>query len=328
MHKRLLPALVLAVASTLTFSACSLLPGGAGDDQKLDANKTPMTEYYNSIYGEYDSKESIAQQKKVEDLIATCMSKEGFDYKPVDQTQGITDMTDEMEERDTEKWVAANGYGMNLTDEQMEEQNEEAENWVDPNADYVNALSPSEQTAFYAVLYGPGPTAEEQAAMEAGEDFEYNWENSGCQGSAQHEITGDDVTQDDKYKPLMDAIDKMYETREKSPEMKKLNAAWSSCMSDAGFDFKKKDDAIQEVSDQQNSFWESASPDSEGPDDATKAKWREHELDVALADFKCAEKTGYTQKALKVQFDQENQFIADHKSELAELVADAEQGRK
>jgi hypothetical protein len=328
MHKRLLPALILAVASTLAFSACSLLPGGGGAGGELDAEKTPLTEYFNAIYGEYDSKEGIAQQQKVEELIATCMSKEGFDYKPVDQSQNMGKMNDDTEDRDTEKWVSENGYGMNLTDEQQEEQNAEAESWIDPNEDYVNALSSAEQEAYYAVLYGPGPTAEEQAAMDAGESYEYNWETSGCQGAAQHEVTGDDITQTEKYKPLMDDINKMYEKREKMPEIVKLDAAWSSCMADAGFDFEKKDDAIQEVSDQQNAFWENATPDSEGPDDATKKQWREHELEVALADFTCGKKVDYEQKSLKAQFAMENQFIDDHKSELDALVADVEQGKK
>jgi hypothetical protein len=327
MHKRLVPALVLAVASTLAFSACSLLPGGGGDE-KLDADKTPMTEYYNAIYGEYDSKESIKQQNKVEELVATCMSKEGFDYKPVDAAANMGKMSDDVEDRETKKWVSENGYGMNLTPEQEEKQNAEAESWVDPNEDYVSALSPAEQEAYYAVLYGPGPTAEEQAAMDAGESYEYNWENGGCQGAAQHEVTGDDLTQAEKYKPLMDAMNKMYEKQQKAPAMVTLNAAWSSCMADAGFDFTGKDDAFQEVSEQQNSFWENAPADTEGPDDATKKQWREHEIEVSLADNTCAEKTDYKKKSLESQFAMEKQFISDHKSELDALVADVEQGKK
>jgi len=328
MHQRLLPALVVVIASTLAFSGCSLLPGGGGGEEKLDASKSPLSEYFSAIYGDYDEKESIAQQKKVEELVASCMAEEGFDYTPVDQSQGMKFSSDD-EDRDTEEWVAENGYGMNMTEEQEAEMNEQAEEWVDPNQPYVEALSESEQAAYYEVLYGPGPTAEEQAAMEAGESYEYNWENGGCQGAAQHEITGDDVTQSEKYKPLMDDISALYEKQQKSPEMVKLNSAWAACMADAGFaDFKEKQDAIDEVSQAQNAFWENATPETTGPDAATKAEWRDHEIEVALADFTCAKKTDYEKKSLKAQFAMEDQFIADHKSELDALVADAEQAKK
>jgi len=323
LRKRLSTTIVLAVAATLALSACSGGGGGGGD--KLDANKTPLTEYYEAIYGGYDEKEQIAKQKKAEELMAACMAKEGFEYTPVDNSQYMSFSEEDMEDRNTEKWVSANGYGMTLTPEQQEEQNEQMGEFVDPNQPYVQALSPGEQTAYYEVLYGPGPTEEEMAAMEEGDGGEYNWESMGCQGAAQHEVNGEDVTQSEKYKPLMDELNTVWEKLQKDPKVAKLDAAWSACMADAGYPgLKTQDAAMMSVNDASNAYYETA---TEAPDDAKLAELRENEIAVALADFKCAEKTDYRDKKLEVQFDVERQFIDDHKSELDAMIADVEQGK-
>ena len=323
MRKRLPTTIVLAVAAALALSACS---GGEGGGEKLDANETPLTEYYEAMYGGFDEKAQIAKQKEAEDLVAACMAKEGFEYTPVDQSQYMNFSADDQEDRNTEKWVAANGYGMTQTPEQQAEAEEQMSEFVDPNQPYVEALSPGEQTAYYEVLYGPGPTEEEQAAMESGDgSYEYNWETAGCQGAAQHEVNGEDVTQSEKYKPLMDELSTIWEKHQKDPKVTALNTAWAACMADAGYsEFKTKDDAMMSVNDASNAYYETL---TDTPDDAKLAELRENEIAVALADFKCAEKVDYQDQVLAVQFDLERQFIDDNKSELDAMIADVEQGR-
>jgi hypothetical protein len=324
MHQRLLPiTVVLGLAATLALSGCSF--GGGGADAELDPEKSPMTEYYEAMYGGYDEKEAVAQQKKVEELVAVCMADEGFDYKPVDQSQ-YTSFASDDEDRDTEEWVAEHGYGMNQTPEEQAEMNEQASEYVDPNQDYVTALSPTEQEAYYEVLYGPTPSDEELKAMESDGGYEYNWETAGCQGSAQHEVNGDDLTQSDKYKPLMDDINAIWEKQQKDPAIVKVEAAWAACMADAGYaDLTAKQDAMTEVSEEQNAYYESGA--TEEPDDATKAEWRAHEIEVALADFTCSKKVDYQKTYLTAQYRLENQFIDDHKSELDAMVAEIAQAK-
>jgi len=325
MRTRLPIIVALGLAATLALSACSF--GGDGGAAELDPNKSPMTEYYEAMYGGYDEKEAAAQQKKVEELVAVCMADEGFDYKPVDQTQ-YTSFSSDDEDRDTEEWVAEHGYGMNQTPEEQEAMNEQASEYVDPNQEYVMALSQSEQEAFYEVLYGPGPTDEEMAAMEDGDGsgYEYNWETAGCQGAAQHEISGEDLTQSDKYKPLVDDMSSVWEKLLKDPAVVKLEAAWSACMADAGYPaFKAKQDAQNEVNEAQNAYYESGA--TEEPDEATRAEWRDHEIEVALADFKCSKKIDYQKTYLTAQYRLENEFIDDHKSELDAMVAEIAQAK-
>jgi hypothetical protein len=324
MHARLLPVTItitIAVVGTLALAGCSADGGGDGE---LDPTKTPFAEYYEAIYGDYDEKEQVAKQNEIEKLTAACMSAEGFEYLPVDQSQyGEMSSPDDLEDRETKEWVASNGYGMSQDPAEQEEVQDE---FVDPNQDYVMGLSESEQTAYYEVLYGPQPSDEE---IESG-DYEYDWKTSGCSGEAQHEVSGVPVYENPEYKPLLDDMNGTYEKVLKDPVVMKLDAEWSSCMADAGYpDFEKKEDAINSASNALNTFYESlGSGETEPaePDPAKLAELREQEIDVALADFTCAEEIDYQDEYLKVQYATEKQFIADHKSELDAMAAAVAQG--
>ena len=68
-------AMIVGVA--LTLSACSLLPGGGGGE-KLDPTKSPLSEYMSAFYGEQDEDFYAQQAKEVEELVAACMSDQGF----------------------------------------------------------------------------------------------------------------------------------------------------------------------------------------------------------------------------------------------------------
>ena len=312
-------ALMLGVG--LTLSACSIIGGGA---EKLDPEKSPLAEYMSAFYGSQDQDFYNEQNKQIEELVAACMNDDGWEYLPVDQTQ-FGNFDYDAEERNTEEWVAANGYGANLTQEQQDEMYGSPEEFVDPNQDYVSTLSETENIAYYAALYGPGPSEED---LNDDGSYEYSWEDGGCYGKSQHEVSGDQAYDQDQFKPIFDAMGALYEDQSKDPRMKELDAAWASCMSDAGYTkFKVKGDAAQSVYDQQNEYWEN-NTSGEAPTDEQTKEWRDAEIDVALADFKCGEKLDYTQKALAVQFELEEQFIKDHKAELDELVAFQEKNAK
>ncbi len=316
------PVAVL-LGAALTLSACSLIPG-AGGGEKLDPEKSPLSEYMSAFYGEQDDEFYAQQAKEVEELVAECMSDQGFEYIPVDQTQ-YSSFDYDYAERETEEWVAANGYGVNLSEEQKEEQDSQFEDFVDPNSDYVQSLSESESTAYYEVLYGPQPSEDE---LNEDGSYEYSWEDGGCYGVSQHEVSGDQAYDQDEFKPIFDAMSALYEDQSKDPRMKELNAKWASCMADAGYDdFKEQFDAAQSIYDQQNEFWEN-NTDGSSPSDEQTAEWREVEIDTALADLHCKEETNYTQESLKVQFELEKQFIKDHQAELDELVAFSEKNAK
>jgi hypothetical protein len=209
---------------------------------------------------------------------------------------------------------------MTQTPEEIEESEDNAVEWVDPNQPYVESLSEGEMTAYYEVLYGVQPTDEE---LNDDGSYDYKWEDAGCQGAAQHEVQGENVYEQEEHKALFDSMNAIYEDLMADPEMKKLDAEWVSCMADAGYtDFKAKQEAVQNVIDKSNALWEE-NPET-GPTEEQQAEARDYELEIAMADFKCSEKIDYTDKATAIQFELEEQFITDHKAELDALVAEAE----
>lgn len=329
MSRRLpLASIALAAVAALALAGCS---AGNGGGEKLDPMKSPLQEYMSAIYGNYDQESFDKQQKQIEELVASCMAKEGFEYIPNDNSGGmVISSADDMEDRETREWVAANGYGAAQTPEQMQEQSTESQSYTDPNQDYVASLSESEQAAFYETLYGKGPSEEE---LNDDGSYEYNWETGGCQGAAQHEIQGEQAYDDEQYKPLFEAMNELYTKVSTQPEMTKLDAEWSSCMADAGYaSFKTKFEAAQSIYDKVNKIYEEASTGSENGewkiDEKAMAALHEEEIELALADFDCAEKTDYTNASLKIQFELERQFIKDNKAELDSLMADYAQDKK
>ena len=133
--------------------------GETGASGKLTHEDSPLDKYMSAAYGDSDEEKAIADSKKAEESTAACMAAEGFDYIPVDQSQNMSSFdAADITERDTEAWVAANGYGMTQNPEDMAAQQEESESSVEPNQDYVASLSQTEQNAFYAVLHGPQQT--------------------------------------------------------------------------------------------------------------------------------------------------------------------------
>ncbi|KQW07581.1 hypothetical protein ASC66_00840 [Leifsonia sp. Root4] len=318
----------------LALSGCAAAGSGGGGE--LSYEDSPLGMYTTALYGDIDQEKFEAQQAEVEELVAACMKEEGFEYLPNTQNGGgVVMSSDDMEDRETEEWVASNGYGMIQSAEQMAEQQAQSEEFVDPNAEYTASLSESEQAAFYETLYGPGPSEEEMEAMEAGDgSYEYNWETAGCQGAAQNEVQGgaQDAYNDPKFAGLFEKMNELYTKAMEQPAVKELDAKWADCMADAGYsEFTSKSEAMMSISDAQNEFYENQEFDETGvpiaPDEAAMEELRQKEIDVALADFRCSEKLDYMQKSLEAQFALETQFVEDNKSELDALLAEYATGK-
>lgn len=325
-HPSAVPGFVAIATVAVLLAGCAAGPS----EEKLNPEESPLSEYFNAFYGQGDDEEEAARmQMEVEELVAACMADEGFDYVPVDQSQYMGVEYD-YEERNTEEWVAANGYGMNQTPEQIAEQEEQYEEFVDPNQKYVESLSPGEQTAYYDTLHGVPPTEEE---MNEDGSYEYNWEDAGCYGSAQHEVNGEDPFSQEDHQELFDDLNKMWEKMQDDPAVVKLDKDWAACMADAGYsDMKKKQDAMDLVMNAQNAAYEEAMANGEdpeqymGPSEEQVAEMRDTEIEIALADFRCSEEVNYTDAMLEIQFEAEREFIKEHKAELDAIVAEVEKG--
>lgn len=326
----------LAVIGLLALTGCS--DDATTSEGSGDVATSPLTEYFADVDQTFDQEESDRQQVEIENLVAECMADAGFEYIPQDTTGNvvITGGSD-VEDQNTEEWVAKNGYGMWSYSEEMtsEAEDEEAEEWVDPNADYTASLSESALAAYNETLNGPDIWS--TMTEEEMESYEYRWEDSGCYGWASNEVYPDQSGSDSEFEPLFEAMNAMYEEQMSSPEIKTLQSEWSACMADAGYPgFATPEDAMTAIQDEQNALWENL-PQPENPDDPD-AVWpepsaddlkaiKEKDIETALADFRCKESVRWTEREQKVSFALEEQFIADHKAELdaykASMLADA-----
>ncbi|GAA1121541.1 hypothetical protein GCM10009651_00100 [Microbacterium natoriense] len=329
-------AVLAAAALALTLAGCSTGGGNGG----LTYEDSPLNKYLSAAYGgdlspEEQQKKLDEQQRKQEDLMAECMAKEGFEYKPNLQNGGTVVSSGEDIEWEPEKksWVEKYGYG--IVNNPFSEQGESnpGEEYVDPNQKYLDSLSESERTAFYETAYG---APQEMEDTEEGGSYEYNWEDGGCQGWAQHELQGEDPWQSDQFADLRDKMTELWSTTQESSELKALNAKWASCMADGGEPgFKAQTDAQQSISDAQSKIYEAAYGDGtteidpekvEDPNKSPEMKeLGEKEIALALVDLGCREKTSYADESLKIQFAREEKFIKDNKADLEAFKAAAEQ---
>lgn len=334
-------AALAASATIIALAGCA----GASSGSELTPEDSPLSEYLSAAWGgdlspEEQQKKFAEQQAKVEALVAQCMADEGFEYAPAGDVSLDISTGDEWEP-DKREWVEKYGYGYVTSPGAEEPVEEPAEESVDPNAEYVSSLSASEQTAFYETLYGVSPSDEE---LEDG-TYEYRWEDAGCQGRAQHEVSGDDPAQNEEFTALWEKLQKLSTEAQEGPELADLNAEWATCMADHGEPgFATQSEAGQSIIDAQEKIYEQASGDDgsgdggesadgasadiEDPNESSEMKaLGEREIELALVDLECREKTSFTSRSLEIQFAVEEKFIAENKAELDAFKAAAEQSK-
>ncbi|WP_204261220.1 hypothetical protein [Blastococcus saxobsidens] len=316
---------------TLLLSGCSGSDGDATASSERDDESSPLTEYLNAVYGgdltpEEQERKFTEEQERAEELVAQCMQEQGFEYTP-SSTGGAYLSGDGTEwEPDDREWVTQYGYG--AINSPFSEAPMPEEETVDPNADYVQSLSESEQTAFYEALYGPMPSEDEMPEEVA---TEYDWTTAGCQGAAQHEVAGEDPSQSEEFRPLFDAINELYSGTASWPGMAELDDEWSACMDASGHGgFATQMDAQESINEAVNELYENVGMSDDGmptgePDQAAFDALAEREVELALADLDCREEIDYADRAAEITREVEQQFIDDHKTELDALVAAAEQ---
>ncbi|GHE13439.1 hypothetical protein [Klenkia taihuensis] len=166
------------------------------------------------------------------------------------------------------------------------------------------------------------------AAMEDG-TYEYDWQDSGCYGVAQHEVyEAEDLAQSEEFAPLFEAMDEFWTNSAESPEMSALDGEWAACMDAAGHSgFAQQYDAQNSIYDAQNELYEAGGEGEEyvEPDQAAMDALGEREVELALADLDCRVETDYRDRQTDIQNELEQQFVDDHRTELEALRAAAEQ---
>lgn len=294
----------------------------------------PLDEYMSVLWeGEdWSIDKAKEQDRQREDLVAECMAKEGFEYIPNTSRYGYSDGSEEIDGPQWGTLEFAEQYGYGIVDwpgrEDMENQTGEDE-YFDPNQEYIESLSESEQTAFYETLYGKGPTDEEWELIEAGEmEHEWSWETSGCDGWAMHEMDDSSASalyEDPEFEDMMTAMQDLWTDMYSDSEYQSLNQEWSSCMADSGFTgLSDKDNVQNDLYDQLNKIYEdSTSPNGDWnePDKAVMDEFQKQEIAQAVADYKCSEKIDYDKKSMEIQHRMQQEFLDQYKTQLDAAIA-------
>lgn len=329
--KAILPVTAIAAALALTLAGCSSKPGSSA---KMEEG--PLQKYMSAMWDDTEfSEEKFAEQdREIEDLVAVCMQDEGFDYKPNVQTSGgFVSFDDEDMDWNSKEFAEQYGYGAmtNPWNEQAEQQ--DPQEYVDPNSDYYESLSDSERAAYDEALYGVQPTEEEWAEIEAsGEPYMPDPAEQGCYGTANEKVRSSTdnyqaAMEDPEFAELFEEMNNVYMESESSDEMQKLNSEWASCMADAGYtDFKTPADASNSIHEAQQELfgWNTEMAEDEMPKEPSKDdqdKLKKLEIETAVADFECKDKSDYMDKSMKLMFEIEQKFVDENKAKLDAMVA-------
>lgn len=259
-----------------------------------------------------------------ENLIAACMAAEGFDYLPMDysDTPTSTDL-DDLTRQNTREWMAQNGYGIALALDMP------VRTVVDPNAEYVAALSDAETEAYWNALRGTGNDATFEDETSSHLDV---LAGGGCWGAAEREVHRDrDALQGPLFDDLTEAVQQLYLSIAQDPRMLEVSARWADCMADAGYTgLANPEEAVASIVDAQGSLEATGTATAEGRRlaDGAVAAFRELEIGTALADFGCKEDVGWDTVHSEVTLELETVFVNDHKALLDDYRAAAETARQ
>jgi hypothetical protein len=241
----------LVAIPTIALLAMSLAACGGGSDGAGSGSSETASPLGDLLgWNDYDPVESRREQLAIEEAVSTCMREEGFEYQPVDyeaQNQ-ITESDEDIAlSSDPEAYGKKYGYGVvrNYELYELPYIGEEGEGgfgggqeFEDPNQEYVTSLSPDEQEAYYAELYGE-PTEdqalEEDSSFDDGEVTEASifvsppLEEQGCFGKARLDIVGVNPAEDPDVQA---ALNEYFENSQDDPRIDQANAEWLDCMAE------------------------------------------------------------------------------------------------
>lgn len=345
--------LIAAVTSVTAL----MLAGCGGDDggSTAEEGESPLAEYMGETAaavqgagagmafggggGEpYEpTEEELQQQREYEEVVASCMAEQGFEYVPnVVTPDEYTSPFEEAYSLPPDEFAAEYGYGVSTL------RVEEADLPEDPNQEIRESLSPEAREAYEEALTGDlsGPVEVE----EGEEPTPPSIEDRGCFGQASAEVFGVDESQmfgpRSEFQGLMQDLSRLAQRVQNDPRVAEATEQWQQCMADAGYpDFERVDGPRQSVFQRMAELQGIGGPPTEAPpeggaegeegsesagavvmdpqeiDPADLEELQEYELAVANADFDCREEH-YTDIAEEVRYELEEEFVEEHRAEL------------
>lgn len=314
--------------------------------QEEPALPTGVVDEFLGLVSAVEEETSQARQQRLaemERILSACMTEQGFDYTPVDWSyvedlEAMQDAAPPSAEELT-GGVADHGYGISTFVSGSQETPGSAVGGlhVDPNEEYVAAMSDAERQAYETALWGVG----QGEAYITGEE-PYDWTRWGCQGRSDHQLGIDQREYFDyaPYEDLRAQIDAMYMAVGDDPRVLGAEREWSACMAEAGFPgLDRVADAMGGIMAQSDQIWVetfgAATFDLSTEDyltspeylAATEENARRHaelaevEIPTAVADYACQDEVGYSRHYAEASVELQQAFYDEHRIELEAWLA-------
>jgi hypothetical protein len=235
----------LATLATLaTLAGCGAAASGDESDGAPTTTISPLGELMG--WTNDSPEESRRKQLAVEQLVAECMREEGWEYTPVDygsmdRSEGSPDM--DLQMNDPQAFGEKHGYGIVFYYELYEEENigkngggagpmatAVGRGPDDPNAEYVESLSTSEQEEYNASLYGKPIEASVDGGFGTAAGVAVRPEDQGCYGRSSAEVYPQNDAANDP--DVQERMNDYWQNIEESPEMTAAYEAWAACMAE------------------------------------------------------------------------------------------------
>ena len=199
------------------------------------------------------------QERQRQQLIVECMAEQGFEYIPVDYgDQAFFGGFDDELDPTSREWAETYGFGFTTFDGMDEGFEENVDEWVDPNQEYVEGLTEGARDAYYEALYGTPPDYDPNLSEE---EFNQLLEENpdlfapqGCDGEA-WEATNDFAQVDDVYQVLGDKFEELYERVDADPRIAAFEREWAECMTGKGHAYADMDEMYEALSERSNELW-------------------------------------------------------------------------
>lgn len=247
---------------------------GSGSDGAASGDSetyvSPISEFLGVESIDWESPEGQAKiiddQRKANELIVVCMAEQGFEYIPDNPDQMISFESTDSEglEWGSQEWAAKYGFGVTTQRWQqsvvgpelvgMADDQYQGQEYVDPNAEYMESLSEAEQMAFQEALWGndPGYEWDESLTDEENEDamneFYSDYVPTGCQNTAYNDQNKEQAF----YTEFGDEMQSMWESVESDPRLEAKQADVKACVEDKGLVYIDENEIWQEWEDEMN----------------------------------------------------------------------------
>lgn len=267
------------------------------------ATPGPLERYLGDAVGGRTQGEVTAELAEREEAAAACMAAQGFDYVPMVMVPGSFEASDDPV-RGTRKFAETYGYGVwrgpEIEPGQFTYMLDDSANQT-----YRASLSPEAQDAYDVALMGQ--------RTDLG-DGTVTYDGTGCTEVPALRDSPEAAYLRGVRQEVFDYLQSLWDGDD--PRLAEIDAAWASCMRDAGYDDDSPHAAELRIIDEVTAAYGAGSALTPAQTDERAAAERA----LALADQDCRDATDWTARRRAVEHELQQEYVDAHRADLDALV--------